>query len=393
VLLLVALVCTAYFNWRVDPFHYYALRAKGPFPERAQYVYAGAIKHGAYEALIVGNSHARAFRASEFEKRFKLRTFLAAFPASSVDEQALTIRHAADTGSLTTVFWLLDYRALNRKFSLRAGFPDHLYEPNLATHLRLLLSFGTTEFSLLSVAGKGAKQLAGINRETTGGATGLARVMRSFKSKGERLAAANEATALRTERVEEGAGDESGSGADAPDRESDPELSEARDEAAAEAAQDRETQLNQVKSKLSDEVTGTMRALPDVTFHLLLAPTSMADITLWDSMDRLEEQFVWRDELFAQLNGLANVRIHDFQAATEYSEEWSNYRDTHHFVTTVGARIAHDVSKGTHEVDSQTAIGQTSKLRRQYAEFQQRACQSASELSLFCVQARSMLPR
>lgn len=119
----------------------------------------GIARFASYDAVVIGNSLTENLSVTEIESRYGWRPLKLSIAGSTPLEQRLVLDQALATGQVCHVLWSVDM------FSLSNGpdhvcvndFPYHLYQRNVTTFWKYLLSGDTLIRSFKVISGAGPK--------------------------------------------------------------------------------------------------------------------------------------------------------------------------------------------------------------------------------------------
>jgi hypothetical protein len=294
--LILPLLGIALLNVTVDPYRrWHAVDPANHYPRDPRRLVPGLIRTADYDAVIAGTSHCDNFLPSSLRRELGWNALRITLPGSTITQQRLAVKLALRTGRVRHVLWGLDRFAFDcpvaSPFIEPGAFPIDYYRRSRRERLRELLSLDTAEQSVRVLLRRGDPDL-----ETRGTWFRKYRFSESdalAKGRGQ-LAKLhrNQATALRM----------------------------GRDEA-------------EVAMHIRDQLKPLITAHPTVEFRLFLPPVSglsyLADE--FDTGRGLDERLRFRALLCQELATLPNVRLHDFELATEITHELANYMDLTHY--------------------------------------------------------------
>lgn len=298
-LIVAALAVTgiAAFNYIIDPFQYYRV-AKLYRPilwgGMQRYQNAGLARNFAENTVVVGSSVTENFLPSDIRKIWGKAATKLSISGSTAHEQFLVLRSALQSGQVENVFWGLDSGAF---YFPPAGvrddqgpFPWHMYRNGPVPNLEYLLSLGTSRLSIAALKGYGETNFDSYHAwydkfEFSPAVT--------IKAWGGTCAAFKE------------------------------KYIEGRYPLSAELAAKRDKSIQQNLVEL-------IRSYPDVTFHLFLPP--LATLIYIPASNRLLHiHLPFRTKLGEEVLQFRNVRLFDFQANSDISNDLSRFKDPLHF--------------------------------------------------------------
>ncbi len=293
---LLPLVGIAVLNVAIDPYRrWHAVDPANHYPRDPRRLVPGLIRTADYDAVIAGTSHCDNFLPSTLRRELGWNALRITLPGSTIAQQRLAVKLALCTGRVRHVLWGLDRFAFDcpvaSSFTEPGDFPVEFYRQSRSERLRELLSLDTAEQSLRVLWRRGDPDL-----ETRG------TWFRKYRfSENDALAKGtgqlakwhlNQSTALRQGRKEA-----------------------------------------EVARHVREQLKPLIVAYPTVEFRLFLPPVSglsyLADE--FDTGRGLEERLRFRALLCHELATLPNVRLYDFELATEITHELANYMDLTHY--------------------------------------------------------------
>jgi hypothetical protein len=302
-------------NFVADPFRvFHASWFDATYPRDPRRLVPGLIRTTEYDAVLAGTSHCDNFLPSSVERTLGWRALRITLPGSTFPEQRLAVETAIETGRVRHVLWGLDLFAFysGDDTEISASFPTELYRPSWRRPANYLLSLDTTRESLRVLAGRGDRDL-----ETRG----------AWHAKFE----FSEAAALRNAVGQ---------------------LAAAERQAAAAQRHG----WAAVERHVAESLEPLVRRHPEVEFRFVLPPISalgyLADE--FATGPGLAERLRFRELLCRRLSELPNVRLHDFETATEITHDLSRYMDLTHFGLPVNEWMLEQMAADSHRLTPAT---------------------------------------
>jgi hypothetical protein len=320
-------------NWRVDPLQFYRRAAYAPvFSDNQRYQNPGLAKNYDYETVVIGTSHAENLLPADISSRLGERAMKLAISGSTAREQALVLKKALATGRVRHVIWALDRVAFAKPIaavSNREGpFPHHLYREGPRTAALYLLSTDTLRLSFDARAGFGHRDLETLNAWHADYDYGQAVVMADWERRGRVLDRMNR--------------------------------NRSRPHPSREQARQRSLRAN---------LLGLIRTHSGVRFDLFFPPysilTYLADFRTGERV--FDERQRFKAFVVEITAARPNVRVFDFQGASEITHDTRNYKDLDHYTLHINRWILDALASGRYQVDP---AGYAAELARQAAQVQ-----------------------
>lgn len=265
----------------------------------------GLARFSSYDSVVIGNSLTENYLVTEIESCLKWRPLKLCIAGSTPREQRLVLDQALATGQVRDVLWSIDL------FSLELGpdavrstdFPFHLYNRDMTTPWKYLLSGSTFCNSLKVGLGGGAKDME-------------SRYVWYYKSK---FGLDQMIVRWRSDV-------------------SDPNIKPVNEEIA----------WNSVETHLLDEV----RSHPEVRFHFVVPPySSLYRVSeLVTAGNHFAARMKFKRKLAQALLEFPNVELFDFETARDVTQDTGRYMDLVHFDLPTSTAILHWMADGQYRM-------------------------------------------
>jgi len=329
-----ALVLAAFgiVNYRIDPlqFHRRATRFAPQFSFEQRFQNPGLARNYDYDTVIIGSSVTENFYPDEVEARLGGRALKLSISGSTAHEQALILDVAFRHRAPRNVIWALDWFAFATEPDAvrddRGPFPDYLYRPGLRTIRGYLLNWDTFTHSLTTMrADAPLRDLASLNAWDE-----------------ERPADCFELVRLYH----------------------DPEALRSKQRIMARLAHGAEA----VRPNAEANFFRIVEAHPETTFYAYFPPYSVAHHRYYARHFPREYAAleVLRRLVAGRSPDLPNLRLYDFQAATDWTHDFDEYADITHHSRRINGYILDAFTTGRYRVESP---GQLADLRAETAAF------------------------
>ena len=130
-----------------------------------------------------------------------------------------------------------------------------------------------------------------------------------------------------------------------------------------------EEKLNSIRENLSQNIISLVREHPETTFYCFIPPYSIAKIDSWYRTNTADYNYDIFMETARILLAEENVRVFCFFEDTELVCDLDRYRDMIHYDGNVNSHILSCMSRGEHELHSDTLIEYFDSLRELYGAF------------------------
>lgn len=322
------LVGVVLFNAVVDPLLvYHAPWLPQRYVDDQRQSNPGIARFAKYDAVVIGNSLSENFLDAEMRSTFGWNPLKLSIKGSTAREQRLVLDQALATGQVRDVLWGLDYFSYNRgpdAVANPSGFPFHLYERNISTPFKYLLSTSTLLKSMEVLVGVGARSLT------------------------DRCVWHHRRT-FSTEQV----------------------LKHWRADVSRPV--DRHKPKGDAAWKSLDQrVVEVVRNHPEVRFRFFFAPYSaiyrVAELTYPNDYFHARMQF--KREAARRLLEFSNVEVFDFELARDVTQDLDRYADMTHYDLATSTAMLHWIAEGryrlTHD-NLEDAVGQVTDASLRYA--------------------------
>ncbi|WP_375103466.1 stalk domain-containing protein [Paenibacillus sp. RS8] len=303
---------TALITAFIDPLQFYH-RPSWYTPllsEQERYQNPGLAKNYDYDNIIIGTSMTENFLPSQVDASLGGTTLKLSMEGSTVDEHYKIAKLALETGKVQQVLWGLDYFSLKLATAEEEeDFPDYLYDGKLWTDYKYW--FNSSVY----------KQFFRSIKSTLSGQT---------KQDLETLYNWNDKVVFGKQYVAE-------SYFKACDKEIDYGTNE--------------ESLDQVKVYFNTYIRSLLEEYPDVQFYFYYPPYSVMRQVAWYSSNpvRFNNQLVMRQWMFEQFEQYPNVKLYDFQTASEWTFNLDLYKDLSHHNGEVNTWIAEAIGEDSSE--------------------------------------------
>lgn len=324
---LLAMLAVAGINFYIDPFTYY----HSPWTainisKNHRYSNPGLAKHQDYEAVLVGTSHVMEIGSDQLSRIMKRPAINLSIAGGLIREQSDLLEVILGAGKAENVLWEMNYSS----FSVGGGvsenasvYPDYLYHPEIETPFRYLMSFDTLMKSRLAISNPG--QITLDNRDQrTASEFSEERVLKNWDFQIARW-----------------------------------------DEALVQIWVEHQSTVEKPEELLEKFVLPLLLEHPGIQFDLFLSPTSELFLLLFESLGEsdFERWLDYRDVLANMVDGLPNVRLHDFQLVPAWTEDFDRYRDLEHFDMAILQELLEHITNGSSVTDTATVHSNSQLLR------------------------------
>lgn len=304
---IVSVGLTAAFNWYVDPLRYYhAPWFETGYSDNQRFQNPGLIKHEEFDTVLIGTSHTEHFISRDMNQYLGGSNINLSMSGSTIVEQSMLLESTLNSGKVRRVLWEINYPSFStgELVSIEGDFPFFLYRPGAETPFRYLMSWDTLQESLAALGGARSTQLDEMHRWDLEYEFGTERVLANWDHMQNRW------------------------------------NDELRDLWQLHAVT-----VEDLPALFDKYVSSLIRQYPEVSFELLLLPTSMLDFSndFQVSAERFEKRLVLRDEVAVLASGLGNVSAWDFQLNRLFTEEFDHYKDLEHFDGSIALEILREM--------------------------------------------------
>lgn len=303
----------------VDPYQYYGAHDTYVGSQRMEI--AGVARHHDYDAVILGSSMAMNHYPSQADSLLGWKTKNFSMMGATDDEYAIVVPYILKQGKTRHAVWGLDFFSFARQ---RGAVPEYMYDGKWYTDCKYLYNYSSLR-SAITYATDGGVPEQGLYH---------------FRSDGRRedLIKSYQAT------VSEGYFTKAAGG----------ELFD----------------FEQMKERFDATVLPIVKDNPDVEWHIYLPPYSVAEFIIYDRHDVLNDNLMLRNHIASQLEGLANVRLYDFQTRA-WIANLDEYSDVRHHSHTYNRDIIRAIASGTDIADADAVAANSDSIRalvKQYAD-------------------------
>ena len=344
---LLAVLLVASVNYVVDPFQYYRPTRFGHIRhfKYSRYQNPGLVKHYDFDTVLIGSSFIANMLPGQFRELFGWHALNLTLAGPSALEECLTLQKALATGKVKRVLWCIDkftfYGPQYRQDIDSTLLPAYLYEPDLLTHPRYLISIGTLGFSVRILRGKGVKDLDQVYTWHHRADYGPERVWDSWRHQLKTWAE------IERRRYEKG---------------------------------DYEIEL--MNPNFDRCVAEPIRDNPDVEFCLFFPPMSilyyMFEQNIAPDMFEIHQQF--RQHVMETVLAFENCSLYDFQAVKRYTHNYDYYWDYAHYSKALSDYTIASIKAGRHRVTEGNCADLNRELRTQFDEYYARMPQEMMAL-------------
>ena len=121
--------------------------------------------------------------------------------------------------------------------------------------------------------------------------------------------------------------------------------------------------LDEMMRSLESNIVPMVRDHPKTTFILTWPPYSVLVWIDFRRRDQLDVSLEFKRRFFEVLSKYPNVRIHDFQARTDWITNLDEYRDIYHFSPRISDALVADLGAGRERMTQQDYVARIEKLR------------------------------
>lgn len=316
------LLCLGGITIMIDPFfHYHAPLNSLQYPiDNERYQNDGIMKHFEYNAIITGTSMAENFKTSEFDDIFNVNSIKVPFAGASYKEINDNIEKAISTNSnIKIIVRCLDYsRLLDEKNAMRYStdfYPTYLYDNLLYNDVQYLLNKSVLLDNTLRVW-----------EYTRNG--GLTTTFDEYQ---------NWMGAYASKDVPWTA-------------------SYVRPEKSSETMYITETDYQNIRENISQNITDLAYQNPEIEFYLFFSPYS---IYYWDSLQQtgaLEKQLQAEKYVIELLLQYDNIHLFSFFDNFELICDSNNYEDFLHYNESINSQILYWIHSGDYLLTKENYI-------------------------------------
>lgn len=264
-----------------------------PYPTDPRRVVPGVIRTAKFDAVVIGTSHCDNFLPSSMKRELGWQAIRCTLPGSHTPQQCLTLRLALDSGNVRHVLWGLDlfsfYGTPGEPEIGQQDFPFDYYQPTWRHPLNYLLNLRTAEDSIRCLAGRGDPDLEMRGTWHTQFEFSEASVLK--KSLKQLEAAWKQQPGFR------------------------------------------QAGWSTIVDNVQTQIVPILAEHPDVEFRLILPPIcALAYLAEFqEDAAGFAERLRFRELLCSELARFPNVKLYDFEIATDLSQDLSHCMDLTHY--------------------------------------------------------------
>jgi hypothetical protein len=316
--LVLLLATVATFNFVVDPFQFFrkpVLYRPAYFPGFQRYQNVGLARNYHYDTVIIGSSVTENFYPSYVNRALHVNALKLSISGSTAYEQALILDQAIASGQVKNVLWAIEPSA----FSFgpkgvrddQAPFPYHMYRWPGFLNVEYLFGLETIRNSVAVLKGYGERDLETL--ETWDGRLtfSIPHVVKAWNGRCEHFKRQFHAPAVAPSPI----------------------------------------RLNKRDRSIEDNLIRLIRANPGINFWLFFPPYSILAYVPADSA-QLIAQIPFERAVLRELTPFPNVRVFDFQSATEVIHDLGNYTDPVHYGRRINEWIVDSIASDRFRITS-----------------------------------------
>lgn len=301
-------ILTALITAFIDPLQFYHHPSwyTPLLSEEERYQNPGLAKNYEYDNIIIGTSMTENFLPSQVDANLGGTTLKLSMEGSTVDEHYKIAKLALETGNVKQVLWGLDYFSLKLATAEEENdFPDYLYDGKLWTDYQYWFNSSVYKQFVRSIKSTLSGQ---VDQDLE--------YLYNWNDKvvfGKQYVAASYLKACNNE-VDYGTNEES---------------------------------IDQVKVYFNTYIRPLLEEYPEVQFYFYYPPYSVMRQVAWYSSNpvRFDNQLVMRKWMFEQFEQFPNVKLYDFQTASEWTFDLDLYKDLSHHNGDVNTWIAEAIGQ------------------------------------------------
>jgi len=300
----------AAFNFVVDPFQFFRkpfLYRPAYFPGFQRYQNVGLARNYRYDTVIIGSSVTENFYPSYVNRVLHVNALKLSISGSTAHEQALILTQAIRSGQVKNVLWAIE----SGSFAFgpkgvrddQAPFPYYMYRWPGALNVEYLLAVETIRNSLAVLKGYGERDLETLETWDRRLTFSTFQVLRAWNGRCEDFKRNFTQAAVLMD----------------PGR------------------------LRDMEESIDDNLIRLIRVNPGINFWLFFPPYSILAYIPGDSA-QLKAQIPFERAVLGKLVPFRNVRVFDFQLATQVTHDLDNYTDLVHYGRRINEWIADSIA-------------------------------------------------
>lgn len=334
---LIALLPFSMINYTVDPYQFYRQPKfyKPVYFNDQRYQNPGLARTQDYSLAIIGTSMTDNFLLSYVNNAMNQKVVKLSMMGASMYEQKLMADVVIRTQKADTIIYELNYFSFRgdseRVTHTGKGFPYHMYQSGIMSHLKYLCNPETLlrSYQILKKHYKGIKHytmVEDLEKLNTW----------YYNSKFTKENAMKDWNLAQNDL-----------------KRADPE----------------EFTWEYIKENADKNLLNVIKSNPDTEFILFYPPFSILIHKFLEGRDLFDEEIKLKEYIYENCKNLENVKIFDFQDLKEITHNLDNYRDMTHYSIEINEYIIDSIAREQHIVNDRNVEQKLENLIKQVGEY------------------------